>query len=92
MYVDASVAAAGERTAIAVPEAAVQDDEGRTIVFVKTGERTFTRREVVAGPPYAGYVEILSGLTEGEIVVTSGGFLLRSEMRKGGLEDEHGHD
>ncbi len=92
MYVDASVPAAGERTAIAVPEAAVQDDEGRTIVFVKTGERTFTRREVVAGAPYAGYVEILSGLADGEIVVTSGGFLLKSEMRKGGMEDEHGHD
>jgi len=92
MYVDASVAAAGERPAIAVPEAAVQDDEGHAVVFVKTGERTFTRREVEAGEPFAGYVEILSGLEEGEIVVTSGGFLLKSELRKGGLEDEHGHD
>jgi multidrug efflux pump subunit AcrA (membrane-fusion protein) len=92
MYVDASVAAAGERTAIAVPEAAVQDDEGHAVVFVKTGERTFTRREVVSGEPFGGYVEILSGLKEGEIVVISGGFLLKSEMRKGGLEDEHGHD
>jgi multidrug efflux pump subunit AcrA (membrane-fusion protein) len=92
MYVDASVAAAGERTAIAVPEAAVQDDEGHPIVFVKTGDRTFTRREVEAGEPFAGYVEILNGLAAGEIVVTSGGFLLKSELRKGGLEDEHGND
>ena len=92
MYVDGSVAAAGERAVIAVPEAALQDDEGRAVVFVKTGERTFERREVVAGERFAGYVEILSGLTEGETVVTSGGFLLKSEMRKGGMEDEHGHD
>jgi len=87
MYVDASVAAAGERAALAVPEAALQDDDGRAVVFVKTGERTFTLREVVPGEQYAGYVEILSGLTEGETVVTSGGFLLKSEMRKGGMED-----
>ena len=92
MYVDASVAAAGERSVLAVPEAALQDDEGRAVVFVKTGERTFARREVTAGERSAGYVEILRGLTEGETVVTSGGFLLKSEMRKGGMEDEHGHD
>lgn len=92
MYVDASVAAAGERSALVVPEAALQDDEGRAIVFVKTGERTFARREVEAGERLGGYVEIVKGLTEGETVVTSGSFLLKSEMRKGGLEDEHGHD
>jgi Cu(I)/Ag(I) efflux system membrane fusion protein len=92
MYVDASVAAAGERAALVVLESALQDDEGHTVVFVKTGERTFTRREVQAGERFAGYVEILSGLTEGEAVVTAGGFLLKSEMRKGGLGDEHGHD
>jgi Cu(I)/Ag(I) efflux system membrane fusion protein len=92
MYVDASVAAAGERAALVVPESALQDDEGHAVVFVKTGERTFTRREVQAGERFAGYVEILSGLTEGETVVISGGFLLKSEMRKGGLGDEHGHD
>jgi len=92
MYVDASIAAVGERAVIAVPEAAIQDDEGRSIVFVRTGERTFTRREVTAGERFAGYVEILKGLTEGETVVTSGGFLLKSELRNVGLEDEHGHD
>jgi Cu(I)/Ag(I) efflux system membrane fusion protein len=92
MYVDASVAAAGERAALVVPGSALQDDEGHIVVFVKTGERTFTRREVRAGERFAGYVEILNGLTEGETVVTSGGFLLKSELRKGGLGDEHGHD
>ena len=91
MYVDASVAA-GERTALFVREAALQDDDGQAVVFVKTGERTFTRREVEAGERLAGYVEIVKGLTEGETIVTSGSFLLKSEIHKGGLEDEHGHD
>lgn len=91
MYVEAAFAAAGERRALAVPEAAVQDDEGRTVVFVQTGERTFARREVVTGERAAGLVEITRGLADGERVVTSGSFLLESELRKGGLEDEHGH-
>ena len=92
MYVDASAAAAGERLTLAVPEAAVQDDDGRPIVFVRTAERTFVRREVRTGERLAGLVEILAGVAEGEPVVTAGGFLLKSELRKGSLEDEHGHD
>jgi len=92
MYVEAAFAAAGARTALAVPESSVQDDGGRAVVFVKTGERTFSRREVVVGERAAGWVEIVRGLAEGEAVVTSGAFLLESELRKSSLEDEHGHD
>jgi Cu(I)/Ag(I) efflux system membrane fusion protein len=91
LYVEADLAAAGERRALAVPASAVLDDEGRTVVFVLTGERTFLRRAVAAGERSGGFVEILEGLAEGERVVISGGFLLESELRKGSLEDEHGH-
>jgi RND family efflux transporter MFP subunit len=92
MYVDASAETGGERRALVVPEAAVQDDDGRPIVFVRTGERTFARREVRTGELFAGVVEILEGVAAGEAVVTSGGFLLRSEVRKASLGDDHGHD
>lgn len=91
MFVEATIASAGERPALVVPETAVQDDAGKPIVFVRTGERTFTRREVRIGARSGGAVEILEGLAEGEAVVTSGSFLLKSEIRKGSLEDEHGH-
>ncbi len=91
MYVEADLAAAGERRALAVPGSALLDDEGRTVVFVRTGERTFTRRAVVIGVRAGGFVEIVEGLAEGEQVVVSGGILLESELRKGSLVDEHGH-
>jgi Cu(I)/Ag(I) efflux system membrane fusion protein len=91
LYVEADLAAAGERRALAVPASAVLDDEGRAIVFVQTGERTFLQRIVVAGERAGGFVEVVEGLAEGERVVVSGGFLLESELRKGSLEDEHGH-
>ena len=91
MFVEATIASAGERPALVVPEAALQDDDGKPIVFVRTGERTFARREVRIGVRSGGAVEILEGLAEGETVVTSGSFLLKSEIRKGSLEDEHGH-
>lgn len=90
MYVEGA-AAAGERRALVVPETAVQDDEGRAIAFVRTGERTFARRAVKVGERFGGLVEVLEGLAAGEEVVTSGAFLLKSELGKASLEDEHGH-
>jgi len=92
MFVEASAAAAGERRVLVVPDASVQDDDGKPIVFVKTGERTFERREVQVGERLDGRVEVLQGLSEGDIVVTSGSFLLKSEMHKKGMEGEHGND
>ncbi|HMA53255.1 MAG TPA: efflux RND transporter periplasmic adaptor subunit [Acidobacteriota bacterium] len=85
MYVEGTTSAGGERRALVVPEESVQDDEGRPIVFVKTGERVFVRRAVETGERFPGSVEIVKGLAEGETVVTSGSFLLKSEMRKGAL-------
>lgn len=87
MYVDALLEATGARTALAVPEAAVQDDEGRDVVFVRAGAGRFVRREVRIGERWGDLVEVLEGLAEGETVATAGSFLLKSEMRKGALED-----
>lgn len=85
MYVEGTSSAGVERRALVVPEECVQEDEGRSIVFVKTGERVFARRVVETGERFAGAVEIRKGLAEGEVVVTSGSFLLKSELRKGAL-------
>jgi len=91
MYIEAVLDGGGARPALVVPESAVQDDEGLHIVFVETGKGIYRRREVEIGERLSGLVEIRRGLAAGETVVTSGSFLLKSEMRKGSLEDEHGH-
>jgi len=91
MYVDALIAAGGGRTVVAVPEAAVQDDDGRPGVFGEAGRGQYRRREVATGERSAGWVEILRGVAAGETVVTAGSFLLESEMHKESLEDGHGH-
>jgi RND family efflux transporter MFP subunit len=91
MFVEAALDSGAVRTALAVPEAAVQDDEGPSKVFVLSGERRFVRREITTGERLGELVEVLKGLAAGETVATSGSFLLKSEMRKGSMEDEHGH-
>jgi len=88
MYVESSTLAGGERRALVVPEECVQDDEGKPVVFVKTGERTFARRPVETGARFAGVVEIAGGLAEGESVVASGSFLLKSELHKSAMGED----
>jgi multidrug efflux pump subunit AcrA (membrane-fusion protein) len=66
---------------LAIPEQAVMDTGVRKVVFVKEGEGTFVPREVTLGPRSAGWYPVLSGLHEGEQVVSSPNFLLDSESR-----------
>jgi RND family efflux transporter MFP subunit len=80
MYTNVVIEApAGE--ALAIPEEAVLDSGTRKIVFVKEGEGTFIPREVTLGARAGGYYPVLSGLKEGELVVSSPNFLLDSESR-----------
>lgn len=67
--------------AIAVPQEAVLDTGQHQIVFVVKGEGEFEPRSVRLGRDATGYYEVLSGLEEGEEVVTSANFLIDSESR-----------
>ncbi|MHC4614827.1 MAG: efflux RND transporter periplasmic adaptor subunit [Planctomycetota bacterium] len=69
---------AGERTL--APRTAILDTGERQIAFVSLGEGRFEPRDVHVGvETVGGNVEILDGLRPGEMVVTSGQFLLDSE-------------
>lgn len=68
------------RTAIAVPEGAVQRNGSETFVFVQTDEKTFEKRDVVVGEESEDQIEITSGLGEGDEVVVEGAFFLKSEL------------
>ncbi len=74
--------------AITVPKEAVLDSGTRRVVYVAKGEGVFEPRKVETGFRQGDRVEIVSGLAEGEKVVTSGNFLLDSESRMRAAGDE----
>ncbi len=76
-------------TGLTVPVRAVTEIDGASAVFVEVGERTFEIREIEPGRTAGEWIEVLAGVTEGELVAVSGVFTLKSEVRKGGLE---GHE
>lgn len=76
----------GDVTLIAVPDEAVQNVEGKDVVFVKTA-KGFQATTVVTGKRGGGRIEIVDGLKPGAVVVTKGAFMLKAELGKG--EAEH---
>lgn len=66
---------------LAIPHAAVFDTGTQKIVFVDRGNGLFEPRDVVLGAKTEELYEIKEGLKEGEMVVTSGNFLIDSESR-----------
>jgi Cu(I)/Ag(I) efflux system membrane fusion protein len=66
-------------TGLSVPEGAVIDSGGRTLVFLDRGEGRLDPREVALGVRAGAGFQVLSGLADGDRVVTSANFLLDSE-------------
>jgi cobalt-zinc-cadmium efflux system membrane fusion protein len=74
---------------LAVSADAVQELEGNKVVFATRDGRTFLPRAVRLGATSGGMVEVTGGLAEGERYVAKGSFLLKSELKKGELGEEH---
>lgn len=90
--------ATGEsRRVLVIPESAIITDGERKFVFVETAERTYERREVrasvlstsVSAKQGSNTVVVQDGVRAGERVVISGAFILKSELAKASLSDEH---
>jgi cobalt-zinc-cadmium efflux system membrane fusion protein len=86
----ARVALATEATdqAIAVPREAVQNLDGRQVVFIRSGDTEFRVRHVAVGRLSGRLIEITEGITTGDVVVTTGAFKLKSAMLAGTLGDD----
>jgi len=66
---------------LAVPHSAVLFTGKRNIVYVEKEKGNYVPREVIIGPKADEYYPVVSGLSVGERVVTSGTFLIDSQMQ-----------
>lgn len=82
MYATVSLGEGEPHLVVTVPSAAVQDIDGKTVVFVEAAKGRFVRREVTVEPERDGQVDVRTGLQAGERIVAKGAFLLKSELLK----------
>ena len=66
-----------------VPESALVDEDGKLVAFVQLAGETFEKRYLILGSRENGFVQVLSGLANGEYVTTKGAFAIaRAEQGK----------
>ncbi|MGH7574166.1 MAG: efflux RND transporter periplasmic adaptor subunit [Longimicrobiales bacterium] len=92
MFATAEIEIGNGEPVVVVPREAVQDVEGRSIVWVPgDAPGQFRAQPVDAGAAMEdGRMRILSGLAAGEPVVVAGAFTLKAELSKGEFGG-HGH-
>lgn len=85
LFLRARIQVSPEHAAVMVPREAIQHAEGRTLVFVKREAGLYEPIAVELGAGTPGEVEVVKGLAPGAEVVTTGAFLLKTEILKGSI-------
>ncbi|MCP4218256.1 MAG: efflux RND transporter periplasmic adaptor subunit [bacterium] len=68
-----------------VPGEAVQWDGCCNLVFIKSNETTFVPRKITINDQWRGNYIVSSGIRDGDLIVTKGSFLLKTEILKGNI-------
>jgi len=80
MFATVEIPEAGVRSALAIPEQAIQQLDADSVVFVQRDATHYEKRVIQAGERGSGWAEVLKGLGKGENVVTQGTFYLKSAL------------
>jgi cobalt-zinc-cadmium efflux system membrane fusion protein len=91
MYADIEIKTAGGQV-VMIPRSAVQTVGDRQVVYVANPNEPakFAEREVRLGDPSGDRVEVVSGVTPGEQIVSKGSFFIRAERERLGLGPAQG--
>ncbi|MCC6153781.1 MAG: efflux RND transporter periplasmic adaptor subunit [Candidatus Hydrogenedentes bacterium] len=81
----ATIAGAPNADGLSVPASAIQDVDGRPVVFRKLEDDLFETRPVQLGATEGGNVLVLAGLDASYSVVTQGSYVVKSELLKARL-------
>jgi RND family efflux transporter MFP subunit len=90
MFAHAHIWTGKDVEAPAVPYHALIDEAGQDVIYVMTGGESFERRVVRLGIRDGDYVQVESGVEDGERIVTRGAYLVRLAAASP-AEAGHGH-
>lgn len=77
--------------ALVIPHSSLIEEQGNFFVYVQTGGESFQKREVKIGAGDGMNVQLISGVAEGERVVTKGAYQIKLSTASGTLP-AHGHE
>jgi len=92
MFAEVAVQTGGATEALAIPTSAIFDDNGTPVAYVHVEGEAFARRVLQTGISDHGFTQILSGIAEGEHIVTVGGYQVRLASLSTSVPVGHGHE
>jgi RND family efflux transporter MFP subunit len=91
MFAQVELPVAARGAVVTVPVSAVIDSGTRQIVLIQAREGRYEPREVKLGARSDNYVEVLDGVTDGELVVVAANFLIDAESNLKAAIGSFGH-
>ncbi len=79
------------QNALVIPASALTEEQGAFFVYIQTGGESFEKREVKLAASDGLNVQVISGLSEGERIVTKGAYQIKLASASGSMP-EHGHE
>jgi cobalt-zinc-cadmium efflux system membrane fusion protein len=89
MFASVQLPTTFRKDALAIPAEAIQQLEGKNVVFIRTGQTTFQQKAIEVGRTIQGVAEVVAGLMGGEAIVTKGAFHLKSVVLGSEIGEEH---
>jgi multidrug efflux pump subunit AcrA (membrane-fusion protein) len=89
MFTRIAIPTTDERDGLVIPLDAVQRVDNQPVVFVRESPTRFKRHDVALGPSAGNVVQVVSGLTKGDVIVTAGSFYLKTALLRERIGDEH---
>ena len=81
----------GTKPALVIPTSALLEEQGIFYAYVQTEGESFQKRELKIGASDGMNVQVLSGIVEGERVVTKGAYQIKLSTASGTMP-AHGHE
>lgn len=88
LFVVGRVVLSARPVEVAIKISALQTMEGKTVVFVREGDR-FAARELELGGRDAEWVEVMFGVLAGDVYAARNSFVIKAEIGKASAAHEH---
>jgi RND family efflux transporter MFP subunit len=90
-YAEIYLTGSPDRECITVPNSAILEEFGRYYVFVEDEDHHFIKRFITRGMTNGIDTEVLSGLSENEVVVATGAFAIKMSQMTTSIPHSHSH-
>lgn len=91
-FVEVYLIGASRQNVIVLPVDAITEQQGKYYVYVKLDDECYEKRMVTTGRSNGNEIEILSGLTRRDEVVSHGAVIVRLAESSGAVPEGHSHN